>query len=226
MNRAARVLATSRYSAERAMEFYGLREMPAIVPELIDLAEWRRILAGHPRRRSLRRPGFTVLFVGRFYHRKRVPVLLRAAAMLRPRLPESARSHRRQWPVQCGLARAGAGITDRWGGDLAGRCFARATCRRIQPRRCILPSQRPGRFRHRIVGSDGGGKADCGIARGGHSRSSAARRAGGAGQRGSVRRRNRAGLRIAATAPDRVEQFDAPLVARRFLEAVAGLDRP
>jgi glycosyltransferase involved in cell wall biosynthesis len=101
VNRAARVLVTSRYSGERAMEFYGLREMPAMVPELIDLAEWRRVLAEHPARppaqHSARHPaqaggstapGFTVLFVGRFYHRKRVPVLLRAAAMLRERMPE------------------------------------------------------------------------------------------------------------------------------------------
>jgi glycosyltransferase involved in cell wall biosynthesis len=84
VNRAARVLVTSRYSGERAMEFYGLREMPAIVPELIDLAAWRRVLAEHPAERS----GFTVLFVGRFYHRKRVPVLLRAAAISRQRVPE------------------------------------------------------------------------------------------------------------------------------------------
>ncbi len=84
VNRAARVLVTSRYSARQAMEFYGLREMPAIVPELIDLAEWRRILAEHPAPPS----PFTVLFVGRFYHRKRVPVLLRAADLLRQRSPQ------------------------------------------------------------------------------------------------------------------------------------------
>jgi glycosyltransferase involved in cell wall biosynthesis len=89
VNHAARVLVTSRYAGERAMEFYGLREMPAIVPELIDLTEWRRVLAEHPAQAGcLTVPGFTVLFVGRFYHRKRVPVLLRAAAMLRERLPE------------------------------------------------------------------------------------------------------------------------------------------
>jgi glycosyltransferase involved in cell wall biosynthesis len=84
VNRAARVLVTSRYSGERAMEFYGLREMPAIVPELIDIATWRRILTEHPAPSS----GFTLLFVGRFYHRKRVPILLRAAAILRERMPE------------------------------------------------------------------------------------------------------------------------------------------
>jgi glycosyltransferase involved in cell wall biosynthesis len=84
VNRAARVLVTSRYSADRAMEFYGLRQTPAIVPELIDLAAWRRILAEHPAQPNAR----TLLFVGRFYHRKRVPVLLRAAALLRQRQPE------------------------------------------------------------------------------------------------------------------------------------------
>jgi glycosyltransferase involved in cell wall biosynthesis len=84
--RAARVIATSRYSAERAREFYGLRDMPAVVPEPIDLEEWREALAEH----TLRRDRFTVLFVGRFYRRKRVDVLLRAAALLQKRIPEIA----------------------------------------------------------------------------------------------------------------------------------------
>jgi glycosyltransferase involved in cell wall biosynthesis len=78
-NRAARVLCTSRYSAERAREFYRLPGLPAIVPELIDLAEWRRLLGDAPR--PDRTP--SVLFVGRFYRRKRVDVLLRAAAIAR-----------------------------------------------------------------------------------------------------------------------------------------------
>ena len=55
-----------------------------MVPELIDLAAWRRILAEHPAQSI----GFTLLFVGRFYLRKRVPVLLRAAAMLRASMGE------------------------------------------------------------------------------------------------------------------------------------------
>jgi glycosyltransferase involved in cell wall biosynthesis len=84
VQRAARVLSTSRYSAERACEFYGLRELPAIVPEPIDLAAWRRLL---PQARAGR---FTLLYVGRFYRRKRVDVLLRAAALLRDRIPELA----------------------------------------------------------------------------------------------------------------------------------------
>jgi glycosyltransferase involved in cell wall biosynthesis len=84
VRRAARVLTTSRYSAARAQEFYGLAKAPTVIPELIDLAEWRRLLAVHPAASS----GFTVLFVGRFYRRKRVDILLRAAAALRHRIPD------------------------------------------------------------------------------------------------------------------------------------------
>jgi glycosyltransferase involved in cell wall biosynthesis len=83
VRRAARVVATSRYSAERAREFYGLAELPAVVPEPIDLGEWRRYLAMH--RAEAER--FTVLFVGRLYRRKRVDALLHATAELRHRIP-------------------------------------------------------------------------------------------------------------------------------------------
>ena len=79
VRRASRVVVTSRYSAERARELYGLAELPAVVPEPIDLAEWRALLAGNPARGST----FTVLFVGRHYRRKRVDVLLQAAALLK-----------------------------------------------------------------------------------------------------------------------------------------------
>ncbi len=84
VQRAERVLVTSRYSGERACEFYGLRRFPAVVPEPIDLGEWRRMLQEHPAEST----GFTVLFVGRLYRRKRVEVLLGAAARLRARIPE------------------------------------------------------------------------------------------------------------------------------------------
>ena len=84
VRRAARVIATSRYSAERACESYHLRDMPCIVPELIDLPEWRALLAQHPAEPS----GFTILYVGRLYRRKRVEVLLRAASLLRDRIPD------------------------------------------------------------------------------------------------------------------------------------------
>ena len=84
--RAQRVLTTSRYSAERVKEFYGLSRTLAIVPEAIDLTEWRSLLVRHPSPPSPE-PRFTVLFVGRFYRRKRVDVLLQAAASLRESIP-------------------------------------------------------------------------------------------------------------------------------------------
>lgn len=84
--RAALVIATSHYSAERAQEFYGLREQPAIVPELIDLGAWTEMLE---RSAAMPDPGrFTLLSVGRFYLRKRVDVLLKAMALLRSEIPE------------------------------------------------------------------------------------------------------------------------------------------
>src|SRR5579872_1217468 len=48
VHRARRVLVTSRYSAERATALYGLTTPPAVVPELIDLGEWRNWLERHP----------------------------------------------------------------------------------------------------------------------------------------------------------------------------------
>lgn len=85
VHRAARVLVTSRYSAARAKEFYELSVTPIVVPELIDLREWRSVLAAvAPPAGSGR---FTVLYAGRFYRRKRVDVLLRAAASVRERIP-------------------------------------------------------------------------------------------------------------------------------------------
>jgi glycosyltransferase involved in cell wall biosynthesis len=82
-HRAVRVLATSRYSGECAQRLYGLERAPTVVPELIDLPRWRR-LADSPAPQSGR---FTVLYVGRFYRRKRVGLLLDAASALRGRIP-------------------------------------------------------------------------------------------------------------------------------------------
>jgi glycosyltransferase involved in cell wall biosynthesis len=84
VHRARRVLVTSRYSGQCAQSLYGLAEFPTVVPELIDLGEWRRQLQLHPAQPAR----FTVLYVGRLYRRKRVEVLLRAAAVLRGRIPE------------------------------------------------------------------------------------------------------------------------------------------
>jgi glycosyltransferase involved in cell wall biosynthesis len=85
VRRAARVVVTSRYCAERVKSLYGVSGEPVVVPELIDLAEWVRILG---RGSGLsRESAFTVLSVGRFYRRKRIDVLLRAAALLREHIP-------------------------------------------------------------------------------------------------------------------------------------------
>ena len=83
--RADRVITISRYCAERLDELYGVRDA-VVVPELIDLEGWRDLF-----RRNPAPPGdgrFTVLCVCRFYPRKRVDVLLRAAALLRSRISE------------------------------------------------------------------------------------------------------------------------------------------
>jgi glycosyltransferase involved in cell wall biosynthesis len=81
--RADRVVTTSAYSAKRLKELYGLKREPAIVPELIDLKRWQARLSEAS---AEKRPGFTVLCVCRMYRRKRVDVLLRAAAALRGRI--------------------------------------------------------------------------------------------------------------------------------------------
>jgi glycosyltransferase involved in cell wall biosynthesis len=86
VRRATAVVTTSRYAAERIQELYGIRRVRAIVPELIDLDHWRRLAAEAA---TAPDPGkFTVLCVCRLYPRKRIPVLLGAAARLRTRIPE------------------------------------------------------------------------------------------------------------------------------------------
>ncbi len=85
LRRADRVLVTSRYCADVVHALYGV---PAagirVVPEPIDLAEWRRRFA-EAERRPVDRP--TVLAVARMYPRKRLVDLLEAAARLRTRIP-------------------------------------------------------------------------------------------------------------------------------------------
>jgi glycosyltransferase involved in cell wall biosynthesis len=84
VRRAAAVLTTSRYAAGRIEEHYGVRGA-RVVPELIDLERWREALAANPAEPD---PGdFTVLTVCRLYRRKRLDLLLEAAAQLRGRLP-------------------------------------------------------------------------------------------------------------------------------------------
>jgi glycosyltransferase involved in cell wall biosynthesis len=82
---AERVIVPSRYSASIAEHAYGVpAQMLAIVPEPIDLAEWRRRFAAAPPRADA---APTVLAVARMYPRKRLDDLLRATPALRARIP-------------------------------------------------------------------------------------------------------------------------------------------
>lgn len=85
VQRADGVITTSRYSADRLNQLYGVAREPCVVPEMVDLTAWRELL-----RQENRAPGparFVVLCVCRLYRRKRVDLLLRAAAELRARIP-------------------------------------------------------------------------------------------------------------------------------------------
>ena len=86
VHRADRVVVPSHYSAGVAASLYGIPpERIAVVPEPIDLDEWRRRFAAAERRVSSRP---TVLAVARMYPRKRLDDLLRAAVILRRRIPD------------------------------------------------------------------------------------------------------------------------------------------
>lgn len=85
LRRADRVIVTSRYCADVVGTLYGVAPLRlAVVPEPIDLAEWRRCFAEAERRPRVRP---TVLAVARMYPRKRLGDLLTAAALLRARIP-------------------------------------------------------------------------------------------------------------------------------------------
>jgi glycosyltransferase involved in cell wall biosynthesis len=85
--RADRVIVPSRYSAGIATSLYGVPDARiAVVPEPIDLAEWRRRFDAAPVARGIGRP--IVLSVARLYPRKRVEDLLEAAALLRTRIAD------------------------------------------------------------------------------------------------------------------------------------------
>ena len=127
VHRADLVITTSRYAAGRIQELYGLERAPEIVPECIDLEGWSGLFAANPAAPDASR--FTVLCVCRFYPRKRVDVLLRAAGRMRKQCgglavrivgggPEEARLH--------GLARElRIGDAVRWLGDVTQAELAR-----------------------------------------------------------------------------------------------------
>jgi glycosyltransferase involved in cell wall biosynthesis len=85
VHRAASVITTSRYAAERIQELYGLPYTPCVVPELIDLAGWQKLLDQN--RDQPDSAKFVVLSVCRFYPRKRLNILLGAAERLRAMIP-------------------------------------------------------------------------------------------------------------------------------------------
>ena len=120
VHRASRVIVTSRYCAGQVRSLYGYGGEPAIVPELIELDEWRRLLAQNA---CAPPDSFTVLSVGRLYRRKRIDVLLRAAAMLRTRIPQLAVRIVGDGPCRDALHRlAGSlqlGSTVEWLGDVS-----------------------------------------------------------------------------------------------------------
>ena len=78
------MITVSRYCAERLEEFYGVRDA-IVVPELIDLTAWRDLFEANPA--TAVRGKFIILSVCRFYPRKRLDILLRAAALLRKPIP-------------------------------------------------------------------------------------------------------------------------------------------
>jgi glycosyltransferase involved in cell wall biosynthesis len=80
------VITISEYCKGRLQELYGVRGPIAVVPELIDLNTWRQLFRANPATKPAGE--FTVLCVCRFYPRKRVALLLRAAHILRRQLPE------------------------------------------------------------------------------------------------------------------------------------------
>jgi len=85
VTRADLVMVTSRYSAEVAQREYGVPpERIAVVPEPIDLEVWDDQFWRAPRRP---RGAPVALCVARMYPRKRIEDLMRAAGILRARIP-------------------------------------------------------------------------------------------------------------------------------------------
>jgi glycosyltransferase involved in cell wall biosynthesis len=86
IQRANLVIVPSQYSARQIQTLYGIEREPRVVPEPIDLAEWRRFLDLNPAPPQENK--FIILCVCRFYPRKRLHVLLAAADLLRFTIPQ------------------------------------------------------------------------------------------------------------------------------------------
>ena len=127
VRRAGLVMTTSRYAAARLVQLYGLAAEPRIVPECIDLEAWRSLFARQPAEPA---PGaFVVLCVCRFYPRKRVGLLLEAAAKLRAHIPELEMRIVGRGPEEAPLRRRAVELglerTVRWLGDVSQAELAR-----------------------------------------------------------------------------------------------------
>jgi glycosyltransferase involved in cell wall biosynthesis len=86
VHQADRVIVPSCYSARVAQAVYDVPpDRIAVVPEPIDLSEWRHRFTGAPRRTG---GPSTVLSVARMYPRKRLEDLIHAAAPLSSRIPD------------------------------------------------------------------------------------------------------------------------------------------
>ena len=223
VHRAARVITTSRYAATQARDLYGLRELPRVVPELIDLAEWRQLLERNPAKAER----FTVLFAGRHYRRKRIEVLLQAGAILRDRIPRLEVRIVGSGPCTPELHRLsnglGLGGTVTWLGDVTRPALAGEYNRADV---FCLPSVQEG-FGIVLLEAMAAGKpivasraaaipevAPHGVL---VEPEDAAALAGGIGE---LYRSEDARMAQARAGAERVEQFDAPRVAGLFLEAV------
>jgi glycosyltransferase involved in cell wall biosynthesis len=126
VRRADLVVVPSRYSASVAQSVYDVpASKVAVVPEPIDLAEWRRRFAAAAPP-PVHAP--TVLAVARMYPRKRLEDLLEAAALLRGRIPDARVRIVGEGPESVRLralhARLGLGGTVTFLGDIPRQALA------------------------------------------------------------------------------------------------------
>ena len=239
VRRASRVLVTSRYSAGQAQEFYGLTEAPAVVPEPSTWASGGGCWGGPPGLPSGKswqvkkagqeaRPNLRCCSPGRLYRRKRVDVLLRAAAALRDRIPGLEVRIVGHGPCAAPLRELARLLklegTVTWLGDVP-----RATLAEEYNRAGVfcLPSVQEGfgivlleamAARKPIVASRAAAIPEVAPhAELVETENAEALAAGIEGLYGSPDRREA----MAAEGARWVEQFDAPLVARKFLKAAA-----
>jgi glycosyltransferase involved in cell wall biosynthesis len=221
--RADLVIVTSRYAAARVRELYGVDA--AIVPELIDLTAWRAALAANRAQPDPRR--FAVLCVCRLYRRKRVDVLLRAAALLRARVTNLEVRIVGDGPERPEFEQVyrelGLGDTVRWLGDVSAADLA------VEYNRCdvfCLPSVQEG-FGIVFLEAMASGKpivaaraaaapevATAGVLAEPESAESLA-----AALEALYRDEGRRAA-LAREGARRVEEFDAPRVARMFLDTI------